>query len=231
MTYDTEHSSPNHSSRQGVAISMIVLHATVGSYESSLAWLCNPASAVSSHYLIRKDGHIAQLVPDSEAAWHAGKSVWKGLDSAEIQHCSLGIEMENANTGRDPYPQVQLDAAHDLCAQKIARYHITRDMVVRHLDIAIPKGRKTDPTGLPWPTFADSLYLAPPTFPTLFTTNKPTTIYQDSAATMPVGNVVKGTLLLIDTARYPQPTGHISKTSPNFADLGFVLLADLDVVK
>lgn len=164
-TIDTSHASPNHSSRGGKTIGMIVLHATVGSYGSSLSWLCNPQpdapdNRVSTHYLIRKDGHIAQLVPDERAAWHAGASFWHGMDRIEIQRRSLGVELENLNTGHDPYPPAQVAAAHWLCQQKIARYNIERADIVRHLDIAIPKHRKTDPAGLPWPLFADSLYLS-----------------------------------------------------------------------
>ncbi len=156
---DTAHTSPNQSSRAGARISLLVVHATVGSYASSLAWLCSPASKVSCHFLIRKDGHIAQLVPDARAAWHAGVSAHQGMDSAAIMRGSLGIELENANDGHDPYPPSQVAAAHWLCQEQIARYNIERADVVRHLDIAIPRGRKTDPAGLPWPAFADSLYM------------------------------------------------------------------------
>lgn len=160
MIIDESHRSPNVGSRNGAHISMIVLHATVGSYASALAWLCNPASKVSSHYLIRKDGHIAQLVPDDRAAWHAGASAHDGMTSAQIRNSSLGIELENANTGRDAYPPAQIAACHQLCQAKISRYNIERADVVRHLDIAVPKGRKTDPAApFPWPAFADSLYM------------------------------------------------------------------------
>lgn len=161
VTYpiDHTHPSPNFESRLGADISMIVLHATVGSFASALAWLTNPVSKVSSHYLIDKRGAIAQLVPDSRAAWHAGKSAWHGMTSRQIELASLGIELENANTGRDPYPRAQLDATHWLCQRLIAAYNIERGDVVRHLDIAIPKGRKSDPAGFPWPAFADGLYL------------------------------------------------------------------------
>lgn len=154
---DTSHTSPNHSSRHGARISLLVLHATVGSYASSLAWLCSPESRVSTHYLIAKTGHTAQLVPDRLAAWHAGRSAWHG--QTNINECSIGVELENANDGHDPYPPAQLAAAHQLCQSLIARYNIERGDVVRHLDIAIPHGRKSDPAGLPWPAFADSLYM------------------------------------------------------------------------
>ena len=160
---DTSHESPNQSSRGGARITLIVLHATVGSGASALAWLTNPLSKVSTHYLIYKTGYIYQLVPPDRAAWHAGTSAWMGMNSAAIQRQSLGIELENRNDGHDSYPPAQLASAHWLCTTLVARYNIERADVVRHLDIATPKGRKTDPAGLPWPAFADSLYMdAPP---------------------------------------------------------------------
>jgi len=159
MSYpiDQAHRSPNHAPRGDIDISMIVLHATVGSYASALAWLLNPKSKVSSHYLIRKDGYIAQLVADDQIAWHAGRASWHGV--TDINERSLGIELENANSGRDVYPAAQLAAAHWLCQEKIARYNIERADVVRHLDVAMPRGRKLDPAGFPWPAFANSLYM------------------------------------------------------------------------
>jgi len=162
MTYTIDHShqSPNHSGRQGAPITLLVIHATVGPYDASLAWLCNPASKVSTHYLIRKDGHIAQLVPDDLAAWHAGVSAWHDLDSGEIQRQSIGIELENKNNGLDPYPPAQMTALLALSRDLVATYHIAPDMVTRHLDIAIPKGRKSDPAGFPWLAFKASLYEA-----------------------------------------------------------------------
>jgi N-acetyl-anhydromuramyl-L-alanine amidase AmpD len=161
MIIDSSHKSPNSSSRNDTPVRLIVLHATVGSYTSSLSWLCEPISKVSIHYLIDRNGHVDQLVQDDRAAWHAGKSAWLGLNSQDIEESSLGIELVNANTGLDPYPAAQLGSCRDLCRAKIAAYHIQRAYVVRHLDIATPKGRKTDPAGFPWPQFLDSLY-APP---------------------------------------------------------------------
>jgi len=137
---------------------MIVLHATVGGFYGSLSWLCNPQSKVSTHYLLAKNGAIYRLVEESEAAWHAGVSAWRGLDSASIQRRSIGIELTNANDGVDPYPTVQVEQARLLCADLIARYDIPIYLMTRHLDIAIPPGRKTDPDGFPWTEFVASLY-------------------------------------------------------------------------
>jgi hypothetical protein len=112
---------------------------------------------VSAHYLIDKSGRIYQLVPDDRAAWHAGFAEWHG--EMAINARSIGIELENANNGIDPYPQPQLAALIGLCREKMAQYHIAADMVVRHAEIAIPKGRKTDPAGFPWQEFLLSLSL------------------------------------------------------------------------
>ena len=89
------HPSPTHRPRTQ-PIRLIVLHATVGSYDSALGWLCNLASGVSTHYLIRKDGHTAQLVADDQVANHAGVSRWR--DVWNVNGISLGIELENATT-------------------------------------------------------------------------------------------------------------------------------------
>ena len=75
LTIDQAVRSPNYSLRGGQSISMIVLHATVGSARSALAWLTNPAARVSAHYLIDKSGHIYQLVADEYCAWHAGREL------------------------------------------------------------------------------------------------------------------------------------------------------------
>lgn len=162
LVIDHSRSSPNFSSRNGQAITCIVMHATAGSYQSALTQLTSPVAKVSSHYLISKTGIVAQLVADDQAAWHAGVSSWMGLGSQDIQERSIGIELANANTGRDPYPPIQLAQASLLCIALIGRYQVSRAMFVRHLDIALPAGRKTDPAGFPWKSFVDSLYPPPP---------------------------------------------------------------------
>lgn len=166
---ETQYASPNHSERAGHKVRLAVLHATVGSFHSSLKWLCSPQSRVSTHYLISKTGRVLRLVAEERAAWHAGVSQWFDLDSDDIQLESISIELENANTGRDPYPPAQLTALLDLCRPLIARYRIAPDMFVRHRDIAIPRGRKTDPAGFLWDAFKREVYAPveplPPTEP------------------------------------------------------------------
>lgn len=184
--------SPSHSSRHGAVISMVVIHATAGPFTSALSWLTSPSARVSSHYLIAKNGSCYQLVADDQAAWHAGVSSWLGLDSQAIQDASIGIELANANDGRDPYPPDQLATAHDLCALLIARYHIARSMIVRHLDIAL--GRKTDPAGFPWAMFVDALYPPARRYRVLGIP-----VYQASTRTGPLwGHLASGDVITID---------------------------------
>lgn len=167
-TISQAHHSPNKQSRDGQAIDMVVMHATVGGFAGSVEWLCDPKSEVSSHYVVSKTGEIDQLVADADEAWHAGKAAWAG--HTNINQRSIGVELENlegmelpdgSHHGVDPYPAVQIDAALWLCSQLIAKYHIARGMFVRHLDVATPAGRKTDPAHFPWDSFVSVLYSKP----------------------------------------------------------------------
>ena len=55
--------------------------------------LCNPRSKVSSHYFIKNNGEILNLVPDLFKAWHAGVSSWKNFNF--LNTYSIGIEINN----------------------------------------------------------------------------------------------------------------------------------------
>jgi hypothetical protein len=153
---DTTHRSPNHEPRTR-PIALVVLHATAGSLAGSLAWLCTPASKVSTHYVVSKSGHVYQLVSDDAVAWHAGRAVWHG--ETAINDISLGVELENANDGRDPYPAAQVAALTALVRALFARYGTLA--LARHLDVARPVGRKSDPAGFPWESWR-ALFAADP---------------------------------------------------------------------
>lgn len=150
---------------------VLVLHATAGSHPGDYHWLRKgggetPDTYVSCHYYIDKGGRIAQLVRDHDAAYHCGASSW-AVDGqqvggshagvARLNWLSIGCELENRNTGADPYPAAQVDAAVALFRWLAATYQIPRGQVVRHRDIA-PE-RKTDPAGFPWPEFVDRVFV------------------------------------------------------------------------
>lgn len=145
-------------------VQALVLHATAGRFPSDLAWLRQggaPANPVSCHYYISKAGQISQLVADHDTAWHAGASRWGSLAVAgSLNAVSIGIELENRNTGSDPYPVAQIAAAVALARHLVHTYQIPRVNLVRHLDIS--PGRKTDPAGLDWGRFVAAVYGATP---------------------------------------------------------------------
>lgn len=144
----TTYQSPNFNDRK-CAISILLIHATTSeTLDSAAKWLCLPSSEVSTHYIISQTGLIYQLVADAHRAWHAGKSAWHGI--TDVNSASIGIELENRNDGKDPYSQIQIDTLTYLVEWKTRQYNIKLENIVRHLDVAIPKGRKTDPVGFPW---------------------------------------------------------------------------------
>lgn len=143
--------SPNFGPRaQGFRPDMIILHYTgMETGEAAEAWLCNPAAEVSCHYLVHDDGRIVQMVRESDRAWHAGKSSWKGV--ADINSCSVGIEIVNPGHafGYVEFPDAQIEAVIELCAGIASRHNVAPERVLAHSDVA--PGRKVDPGELfPW---------------------------------------------------------------------------------
>jgi N-acetylmuramoyl-L-alanine amidase len=142
--------SPNHDDRGGIAPNMIILHYTgMRRGDDALRRLCEPASKVSSHYLIFEDGLIVQLVPEARRAWHAGVSFWKG--ETDINRCSIGIEIVNPghDLGYPDYPAPQIEAVIALCSDITARHRVPAERVLAHSDIA--PSRKNDPgEKFPW---------------------------------------------------------------------------------
>lgn len=153
--------SPNWNERSH-PITAVVLHYTgMPDAAGAIAWLTNPQSGVSSHYVVAEDGQVVRLVPEEKRAWHAGVSSWRG--DADLNSRSVGIEIVNPGHewGYRPFPEPQLEALTPLLADLVKRYGIQPRNVVGHADIA--PTRKQDPGELfPWDRFA-RLGLAVPT--------------------------------------------------------------------
>lgn len=95
---------------------------------------------VSAHCLIRRDGSIIQYVSFNDKAWHAGVSIFNGVD--KCNDYSIGIELEG--TDDIPYEEAQYQTLASLTASIQACYPlISNEHIVGHCDIA--QGRKTDP--------------------------------------------------------------------------------------
>ena len=149
--------SPNFGDRKdGRRPDMILLHYTgMPDANAALHHLCSVASQVSAHYFVHEDGRVAQMVPESKRAWHAGAASWAG--ETDINSCSIGIEI--ANPGHDfiyrDFPKRQIAAVTALCRGILTRNTIPPARVLAHSDVA--PARKQDPgEKFPWRTLFDS---------------------------------------------------------------------------
>lgn len=152
---DTRYSAES----QGSRVQFIILHFTWDDWENSLRILTE--GPVSSHYLVRDDPvRIYRLVDESQRAFHAGESAWKGHGS--LNAASIGIEIVNAGNrlaeeGIDwqPYPDAQIDAVIELVRWIAERHGVRPENILGHSDIA-PQ-RKVDPgPRFPWHRFAEA---------------------------------------------------------------------------
>ena len=84
----------DHSERKIQNINFVIIHYTgMKNEKAAIKKLCDSKSKVSSHYYVKKNGNVLNLVPDLYEAWHAGKSMWKNFKS--LNKNSIGIEIMN----------------------------------------------------------------------------------------------------------------------------------------
>ena len=138
----------------------IVLHYTGMKKENqAIKRLCDSKSKVSSHYFIKNNGKVINLVPDLYEAWHAGKSNWKGLKY--LNKFSIGIEIHNPGHehGYKKFKLKQILSVKKLLIHLIKKYKIKTNCILGHSDIA--PNRKKDPgERFPWKNLAkDNLCL------------------------------------------------------------------------
>jgi N-acetyl-anhydromuramyl-L-alanine amidase AmpD len=98
-------------------------------------------------------GPLSQFVLGRDGTWyvvaagrsnHAGAGIWEGITAGNSQ--MLGIEAENAGTGKDPWPAIQLNSYAHGVAALLERLGQSPRMVAGHKEYARPLGRKIDPT-------------------------------------------------------------------------------------
>jgi hypothetical protein len=53
-------------------IRKVVIHVAEGSYSGTVSWFENCAAGASAHYVVSREGRVAQCVRDEDIAWHAG---------------------------------------------------------------------------------------------------------------------------------------------------------------
>ena len=144
--------SPNFDSKKRYPkqIKFIIFHYTGMKTESeAFERLTNIQSEVSSHYFVKKNGEIINLVPDLYSAWHAGKSSWKNYKS--LNQNSIGIEITNPghDFGYKKFSKKQISSLLKLSKFLIKRYNIKPKNILGHSDIA-PLRKKDPGEKFPW---------------------------------------------------------------------------------
>jgi len=144
--------SPNFEikKRKTKEIKFIVFHYTGMKKEiNAINKLTSHSSKVSSHYFIKSNGEILNLVPDLYIAWHAGVSFWKNYKF--LNKNSIGIEI--SNPGHDykykKFTKKQINSVLKLSKYLIKKYKIKSEFILGHSDIS--PDRKKDPgEKFPW---------------------------------------------------------------------------------
>ena len=136
--------------RDKKSIKFIIIHYTGMKKESdAIKRLCDVKSEVSSHYFIKNNGDLLNLVPDLYNAWHSGKSSWKKFKS--LNRYSIGIEINNPGHKfkYKEYSLKQISSLIKLLRILKKKYKIKKQNILGHSDIS--PNRKKDPgEKFPW---------------------------------------------------------------------------------
>ncbi len=127
----------------GIRPTSIIIHSTNGkagsTFEDEAKFLLN-SPKVSAHFLVGKEGQIAEILPLLKfRAFHAGEALHPFRNSA-----SIGIE--NHHAVGEEWTVAQFDALTQLVRQLVQELAIGSALIERHRTVALPLGRKVDPS-------------------------------------------------------------------------------------
>jgi N-acetylmuramoyl-L-alanine amidase len=135
----TNKKTPNISAGRVIKPTHIVLHHTSGAYAGSVSWCCDPASKVSYHCIIARNGKRTTLALPTQRTWHAGVSSWQGRK--DVNSFSVGMAWEG-DTFSTPLSEDALLSAVEYLLPILRENNIPLANILRHADIA--PGRKDD---------------------------------------------------------------------------------------
>ena len=128
---------------------VIIHHTAQDSLAQTIKTFTLKKTAVSSHYVVSRDGKVVQMVNDYLRAQHAGAGKWG--NETDMNSASIGIEMDNNGT-TDVWTDAQINSLCSLLATLKKKYSIPTANFIGHSDYA--PGRKNDPKNFPWKTLA-----------------------------------------------------------------------------
>jgi N-acetyl-anhydromuramyl-L-alanine amidase AmpD len=114
------------------AIHFIVIHVTEGPFDGTVAWLRDPRAHASANFVVDRNGHVQELVPLHDIAWHAGN--WA------VNEHSIGIEDVGYTDDPAGFPPAEYRAAARLAAvvARRALIPIDRQHIIGHYQVPDP---------------------------------------------------------------------------------------------
>ena len=131
----------------------VVIHIVQGTYESAVSWLRNRQSQASAHFVIAKDGRVAQLVSIKDTAWGNGlgwsngqwinprqrpvRPGWANLQ-AGVNPNLYTISIEHEGTFQEPWTSAMYEANNRLLqwiAQQTGISYAPGRTLIGHRDI------------------------------------------------------------------------------------------------
>ncbi|MCX4917200.1 N-acetylmuramoyl-L-alanine amidase [Streptomyces sp. NBC_01281] len=119
------------------SIDRVVIHVTQGSFASAVRVFQDPGHGAAAHYIVRKDGHVTQMIRELDVAFHAGNRAYNER--------SVGIEHEGFVDRASSFTDAMYEASARLTAGICGRYDIPvdREHIIGHVEV--PGTDHTDP--------------------------------------------------------------------------------------
>jgi len=110
-------------------IDRVVIHVVQGSYATALKVFKNPLHEAATHYVVGKDGRVAQMVRELDVAYHAG--------NRDMNERSIGIEHEGFVDRPQDFTKAMYEASARLTADICRRYGIPvdREHIIEHAEV------------------------------------------------------------------------------------------------
>ena len=119
----------------------VILHHSYGSYEGSVSWILKEVSKVSYHCIIDTDGSRTVFANDTQRAWHAGRSAFKGRGGCNS--FMIGLAFSGDTESRE-LTKAEVDSAVEFLLPRFKRWGWPKDLstITTHRDVS--PNRKVD---------------------------------------------------------------------------------------
>lgn len=118
-------------------VDMVIIHVVQGSFRTALKVFKDPAHQAATHYVVRKDGHVAQMIRELDVAYQAGNRAYNER--------GVGIEHEGFVDRPEDFTDAMYRSSARLTAGICERYGIPVDRkhIIGHVEV--PGTDHTDP--------------------------------------------------------------------------------------